>query len=529
MNRTMRDSVFGGVRNIPLGHRRGLSINGAPNSLLHDPVDEKLDLFSANRRSLSVASSDESDVSMKLGKLSLGSVKQPKNGSDDLLSSEGGKHDYDWLLTPPGTPLVSSSNRNESQTTVVAARGAPVVRSISAAKASRFSVSSENNHAVKPARSSSVTRPAPSTSHYSTYSNKSSAILNTSSSSVSSYIRPATPTSRSSISKPSTPSARPSVSRSSTPSKLRPAASPSSVALDKPRPSVSSRPSTPTTSRSQNGPSTTTRIASSRPSTPTSRRNSAPSSSSSVPAAGVPSTPGGRSLSNGRSISSVSRPSSPSPRVRPPPQPPILLVDLPMETPPNLRTSLPDRPLSAGRSRPGVAAKRNEDHHHHQVVPKRQASPVGSRGRIAEPAPAALRARGGQDGWESRRESATQQRPAENGGFGRTISKKSLDVAIRHMDIRNGVRAAVTGTNVFPHSIRQKKSNGNGNGNGISEEENKCSSSDAYESCRYDMFLLKEDVNNTNWLHSIDDAKTDQELLLFDSGFGVVPEPFSPL
>lgn len=36
-------------------------------------------------------------VSVKLGRLSVGSTKQVKNGLDDLLlSSDGGKHDYDW-------------------------------------------------------------------------------------------------------------------------------------------------------------------------------------------------------------------------------------------------------------------------------------------------------------------------------------------------------------------------------------------------------------------------------------------------
>ena len=36
-------------------------------------------------------------VSVKLGRLSLGSAKVGKVGLDDLLSStDGGKHDYDW-------------------------------------------------------------------------------------------------------------------------------------------------------------------------------------------------------------------------------------------------------------------------------------------------------------------------------------------------------------------------------------------------------------------------------------------------
>lgn len=47
-----------GGRNIParMEHRRGLSLNG-----ISKETDENLDLFSRNRRSLSLASSDESD------------------------------------------------------------------------------------------------------------------------------------------------------------------------------------------------------------------------------------------------------------------------------------------------------------------------------------------------------------------------------------------------------------------------------------------------------------------------------------
>lgn len=39
-------------------------------------------------------------VSVKLGKLSVGSAKLAKSGVDDLLSSiDGGKHDYDWYVS----------------------------------------------------------------------------------------------------------------------------------------------------------------------------------------------------------------------------------------------------------------------------------------------------------------------------------------------------------------------------------------------------------------------------------------------
>ncbi|KAL8517000.1 hypothetical protein ACS0TY_015292 [Phlomoides rotata] len=443
----------------------------------------------------------------------------------------------------------------------MAPRNGPLVRSRSTVKASRLSVShSENVHPTRPTRSSSVTRPSVSSSQNSTYSNKSTSILNTSSASVSSYIRPSTPTNRSSlITRPSTPSSRPSLSRSSTPSKPRPALSTSSIDT-KPRPSQNSRPSTPTSrpqiSANLNSPAPRT---TSRPSTPT-RRNLTPSLS---PVSG-PSTPGGRSLTNGRTVASVSRPSSPGPRTRAPPQP-IVLHDFPLDTPPNLRTTLPDRPISAGRSRPGVAltAKGNTDPILNTAsVPRRQSSPVVTRGRLVEHNGRDRTLSNGPraDAVDSRRE-LSSRKPAktttDSTGFGRTISKKSLDMAIRHMDIRNGSNGLrpLTGSNLFPQSIRSTSQkvhpgpasanghisiNSNGsfaeNGNRYSENGNeedrsqscaKLTNVDIYESSRYDMILLKEDLKNANWLHSLDD-KSDQGLL-FDNGFGLLPEPFDPL
>ncbi|XP_059641713.1 uncharacterized protein LOC132283721 [Cornus florida] len=567
MNRSLKESLIGGRSQ----HRRGLSLNG-----ISKDTDENLDLFSRNRRTLSVASSDESDVSVKLGRLSVGSAKPSRNGIDDLLSStDGGKHDYDWLLTPPETPLFPSSDGNESKPAPEGPRRSSTVRADSTAKTSRLSVSQlESNHQSRPTRSSSVTRSSITSSQYSTYSNKSTSILNTSSASVSSYIRPSTPINRSSsASRPSTPTCS-TPSRSSTPSRARRA--PASSSIGETRPSHNSRPSTPT-SRPQipaNLNSPAARSAS-RPSTPT-RRSPAPSLS----VATGPSTSVTRVLSNGRNAAPVSRPSSPGSRVRPPPQP-MVLPDFPLETPPNLRTTLPDRPVSAGRARPGstVTGKRNIETPTPASLPRRQSSPIVTRGRLPEPTGRGRAHANGQAALESRRPAhvselsmrksvKTSTTATESPGLGRTISKKSLDMAIRHMDIRNGTSRIrpVSGTTLFPQSIRsgnpkcQKQtghalsapafvngnipvSNNNGfiseNGNYISrspengtEEYNhrfstKVSELDVYESSRYDAILLKEDLKDMNWLHSVDD-KSDQGPI-FDNGFEPLPEPFGPL
>ncbi|KAL4021464.1 mucin-5AC [Cucumis melo var. makuwa] len=577
MNRNWREPLSGS-RNAPLlsQHRRGHSFTG-----ISRDSDENLDLFSKNRRSLSVtASDDSSDASVKLGRLSVGSVKLAKSGIDDLLSStEGGKHDYDWLLTPPGTPLFPSSSESEVQSTVAAPRSSTLVRSSSTTKASRLSVSqSECNNPSRPVRSSSVSRSSVSTPQYSSYSSNRSAssILNTSSASVSSYIRPSSPSTRSASSaRPSTPSSRSTPSRSSTPSRARP--SPNSPSIEKPRPLQSSRPSTPN-SRPQIPANLSSPAArsNSRPSTPT-RRNSAPSLSSVV---GTPSSTSRVLSTNGRSSTSTSRPSSPSPRVRAAPQP-IVPPDFPLDTPPNLRTTLPDRPISAGRSRPTPSAsvRGSPETTSTVTVPRRAASPTVTRGRITDtPGRGRLNTNGHlSDSPETRRLSSSSdlsgRRPvkastttAESNGFGRSISKKSLDMAIRHMDIRNGpgsVRSG-SGNTLFPHSIRsatsktqsialsnseatdtdyQMSSNNNvdrGNhfhrpsatiGTEGGGENGRFSASlnhlDIYESSRYDAILLKEDLKNTNWLHSADD-KTDLASIL-DNGFEALPEPFGLL
>ncbi|CAI8612955.1 unnamed protein product [Vicia faba] len=589
--RNGRDSLYGSINH----HRRTNTFNNHPNGVStnnnHD--DNTLDLFSNNRRSLSLPSSDDSsDVSVKLGRLSVGGAKPARNGIEDMMASvEGGKHDYDWLLTPPGTPVFPPSE-NESQSTLAPPRRS-LSRSTSTTKASRLSVSqSESNNHSRPARSSSVTRPSISTSHsqynnnYSSNRSSSTNILNTSSASVSSYIRPSSPITRSTSStRPSTPTSRTTPSRASTPSRIR-TVSTSSTA-EKPRPiSQSSRPSTPS-SRPQvpanlHSPSAPSTRSLSRPSTPT-RRSSIPSLSPS--SATSSSTSVGRVPLNGRSSAPSSRPSSPSPRIRAPPQP-VVPPDFPLDTPPNLRTTLPDRPVSAGRSRPGVnTLKGNTSETQASVnMPRRASSPIVSRGRSTEPV---SKSRGFANGnghhadvheprkvshapeVAARRSVKASANTTDNSGFGRNISKKSLDMAIKHMDIRNGSgnHRALSSTTLFPQSIRNStpksqynrgssapptsiEANGNilnkNNGshfdvvNGINRNmikgreiderqySAKLSEIDVYESSRYDALLLKEDLKNTNWLHSVDD-KFDQGSLLFDNGFENLPEPFGLL
>ncbi|KAL8224758.1 hypothetical protein R6Q57_017315 [Mikania cordata] len=566
------------MTNGVLPHRRGMPFTRNNSAENYNASDT--DLFSRNRTGFPASSSDESDLQARLARLSVGSAKPAKSVLDDLLSSnEGGKNDYDWLLTPPGTPLFPSLDAKESHPKPVTARSKSSVRSSSINKTSRLSVSqSESSHpSTRPTRSSSATRPSISSTQFTNYSNRNTNILNTSSASVSSYIRPATPTNRSSASaRGSTPCVtRTTPSRGSTPSRTRP--SPVTTSTDRTtRPSQTTRPSTPSSS---SRPQTPGNLNSpmvrpvSRSSTPT-RRTLTPSLSQST----TSSASGGRGLSsNARTGGSGSRPSSPSPRVRAPPQP-INLPDFSHETPPNLRTTLPDRPLSAGRSRPSGSSTMKGSLEASNIsagIARRHSSPIVTRGRVVEPTGRGRTPGNGHvvENVEPRRTShlpeSMTRKPvklvnSENGtGFGRNISKKSLDMAIKHMDIRNGSVRPLSGSTLFPQSIRSSNirtqpgrtssspgsidcstNNGLGSENGNisngylwnrgqpiddqSPHSSKLSSEiDIYESSRYDAILLKEDLKNTSWLHSADD-KID-EGPLFDNGFESLPEPFGPL
>ncbi|BAF17770.1 putative GPI-anchored protein pfl2 [Oryza sativa Japonica Group] len=589
---------------------------------------------------------------------------------EDLLGAEVGKNDYDWLLTPPGTPRCPVLEVAEKTPSPNILPKRTATRSSSTTRASRLSVSqTENGHSTaptRPARSNSVTRPSIQSTLMS--SSNRTAVLNTSISSVSS--RPTTPSRRSSTvvaPKQSIAASRPVPARSSTPVKTRPSTP------TKTRPSTPVRTRQTANSTSDSAAARTTSAQNSRPSTPTSRSRAMPNSSSgAIPAMSRPgastisatsrsnastisatSRPGssssnvpgisratslssstvpsmsrsssrsstptrqpamrssapavGRSPSVGRSssISSLtssinrpaanggrnsapssapsSRPSSPGPRPRAPVRP-LDIPDFPNETPPNLRTKLPERPLSAGRSRPGMAlgvrSTSNTEPSAASAPVKKVSVPAMSRSKFSDAPSRTPTLTNGRQNRQSERSTVDSQpskvsRPATgtDNGFGMTMSKKSLDMAIRHMDIRQNL-GGIRGASLFPHSIRSTAGKGrparmsdpghtisngdhrhyadNGSTNGhFSGDSNGAlsrnggsstdspdrgsiggketlSELDMYGSSRYEAMLLREDVRNTSWLHGFDDSKPDQSPL-FDHRFEPLPEPFSPL
>ncbi|KAK3160312.1 hypothetical protein QOZ80_1BG0057830 [Eleusine coracana subsp. coracana] len=441
-----------------------------------------------------------------------GVFRRAPGGADDFLNADGGdKNDYDWLLTPPGTPLFPSLEV-ESKRSPVSQAGTPKARPT--ALKSRLA-----NHPDPPSRTNLPLRTASSNSL-----NSASTIRRPSSSGglTSNGSRPSTPTGRPSLtasskgSRPSTPT-----SRATVPAKTGASASRSSTPTSRSSRSTlpSARSATPSTraagpaSRTA-APSGRASVPASRSSTPTSRssipatRSSTPSSRPSIPAQSKPasraatptrrpSAPSAqlgnlaapvRSSSISKPVSTVSRGSSlakaaaptpsrgSSPTVKSRPWKPSEMPGFSLDAPPNLRTSLPERPTSATRGRPGAPSSRSSSVESGPATRPRRQSCSPSRGRTLNGSvpsgssmPAVRRSHhsGGDNvnpvqmgnkmvervvnmrrlvppKHDDQRSSLNSlsgksSNSPDSSGFGRTLSKKSLDMALRHMDIRRSI------------------------------------------------------------------------------------------
>ncbi|KAJ1410607.1 hypothetical protein SESBI_21773 [Sesbania bispinosa] len=123
------------------GHKRGRSLESG---LLFREKDDDLALFnemqSRERESFLLQSSDdlEDSFSTKLRHFSdvnLGISIPGRGETSDLLNADGDKNDYDWLLTPPDTPLFPSLD-DEPPPTNVSSRGRPQSKPISISRSS---------------------------------------------------------------------------------------------------------------------------------------------------------------------------------------------------------------------------------------------------------------------------------------------------------------------------------------------------------------------------------------------------------
>ncbi|XP_042467020.1 cell wall protein RBR3-like isoform X3 [Zingiber officinale] len=397
------------------GLRAGVMTAPAPERTLTKEADEELALFLEMRKQEKErsnkppqnASEIDPPLGSKQGIVTL--FKITKARMDEFLNSDRGKNDYDWLLTPPGTPIVPSSD-TEYRRSPVGSNGTPNARSTMLRSRGHHNIHPQLINAPDPSRDSLLPRPALNSSAMGIRRLSSAGGRNHSGS------RPAMPTGRATIlagpitnSRPSTPTSRATIrSKSQAPP---------------PRSSTPVRSSTPT----------------SRPTVLTTASRS--------------STP-----SRGNSATIKSRPVKPA--------------DIPgfsLDAPPNLRTSLPDRPSSASRGRPGVLSRRSSSvepgpgarPRRQSCSPSRGRAPNGGTQRVnSVQAPSKLQQSGAnvnpiaignkmveltvnmrrlvplkQHDYRSTNSSLSTRSSLSPGstGFGRSLSKQSLDMAFRHM------------------------------------------------------------------------------------------------
>ncbi|XP_073036311.1 uncharacterized protein [Primulina eburnea] len=471
---------------------------------MKDNKDEDLALFremrkqDKDRNSLLSQNSDELDSSMEMvsGGSPLFNIPSAtaapvrKTCRDDFLNSGNDKNDYEWLLTPPGTPLFPSLEM-ESHKTVMSQLGPP--KANPTALKSRL----ETPQPESSARSNLSSRQAASSPGL----NTSTGGLRRPSSSGGPGSRPATPTGRQTVSTQSRStsivSTRPSLATStkttstssskitSTTSKPTRSATPTSrPALTSTKPIAPPRSITPT-SRSTIRSSTPTRssvpasYSVPRAATPTRRpmTGSSMTSSTVISVKSVISSPSvSKSVSTSDKNLAPMRPSSPV--TRPKPWKPSDMPGFSLDAPPNLRTSLSDRPPSVTRGRPGAPSSRSSSIEPVSNGRIRCQSRSPARGRppngvihnsgssVPVPAVNRLRAKANdnvspvligtkmvdrvmnmrklippkQDDRHSPRSNVSGKSASpDSAGFGRMLSKKSLDMAMRHMDIRRTI------------------------------------------------------------------------------------------
>ncbi|VVB02818.1 unnamed protein product [Arabis nemorensis] len=497
-------------------------------SLMADK-DEELSLFLEMRRrekeqdNLLLSNPDEFETPLgsKPGtspvfNISSGAPARKAAAPDDFLNSEGDKNDYEWLLTPPGTPLFPSlemeSHRNTmSQTGDSKSRPATLTSRLansSTESASMNHLTSRQATSSPGLSSSSGASRRPSSSggpgsRPATPTGRSSTLTNNSKSS-----RPSTPTSRATVSsttRPSLTNSRSTASATTKPTPMSRSASSSRLTPTASKPTISTARSAGSATRSTT--STATKSAGpSRSTTPLSRstaRSSTPTSRPTLPPLKTISrsaTPTRRPISSASAVTTTAKPtisqikpSSPaakpmptpsktpvsrgaSPTVRSRPWKPSDMPGFSLETPPNLRTTLPERPLSATRGRPGAPSPRSGSvepggptggrPRRQSCSPSRGRAPMYSSGssvpavnrgyskandnispvlmgtkmveRVINMRKLAPPRSDDNKGSPHGNLSAKSSSP-DSAGFGRSLSKKSLDMAIRHMDIRRTI------------------------------------------------------------------------------------------
>ncbi|PKI34522.1 endochitinase A-like isoform X2 [Punica granatum] len=365
-----------------------------------------------------------------------------KMGADEFLNLGNDKNDLLWLLSPPGSPLLNTVKPEECDplnSRILNSTARPTTPTSSVPNVQPDPASK------KPTESKNSSLPCESKSSINSSKKSSSSGL------LSSTNRRA-----------STPAGRPTVPATTKPSR---SSTPSRVAT---RPS-STKPVGPSATAPRS--STPTRFAA-RSSTPTRRSSSpAPNSTSKQSVPGVQSSvqsstssvvaPKGqvRSSSAIKSRAAVPRaatpPSSTAPSSDPRPCKPSAGAS-PFVNNKNLKSSLPRRPVSASKVRPSASLNdksfppiksrrplnENDDVNPVMMGTKMVERIVNMR-KLAPPK---------QDAHLGPHEnlSSNHSSSMESSGFGRSLSKKSLDMAMRHMDIRGSIPGKVNRVRTGP-------------------------------------------------------------------------------
>ncbi|XP_024011866.1 uncharacterized serine-rich protein C215.13 [Eutrema salsugineum] len=391
----------------------------------------------------------------KSSKTTMSSQRYPlrRTAADNFLYSDNDneKSDYDWLVTPPGSP--SKSLRYQLD--------APDANPMVLKSQLENCLEEERDNTLSKNQTIGLKRPSSSNSSRSTSRPSTPAT------------RSMTPTSRvnstaarATLTSSSTTSSSRSTSRPSTPTR-RPSSSGTSRAT-----STAARATSTSTSTAQQTTGTATSTRSS--SRPMSAPNTKPGSRPSTPTRRPPNPTGTSTVLRSKPTKPVCKP-APSPTLRSRPWEPYEMPGFSLEAPSNLRTTLPDRPrtASSGRSTIAFGASSSRSASKERAVARRQScspsrnrAPIGNaneavpllRGRRAKTsnndgglispvakgdqmvervvnvrklAPPRLTENGGRGGKKLSSES-------DGLGFGRNLSKSSFDMALRHKDIKRG-------------------------------------------------------------------------------------------
>ncbi|CAH2074575.1 unnamed protein product, partial [Thlaspi arvense] len=424
-----------------------------------DRDEEKLVMFLEMRRL------ENGSGHCKSSTTTMSSQRYPlrRTAADNFLYSESEKSDYDWLVTPPGSPSKSQIDANPM------------------ALESQLEKCREEDRDNKSSRNQTIGLKRPSSSNSSRSTSRPSTPVTRSTTPTSRAARATLTSSSTSSSRPSTPARRPSTSGTSRTATSTAARAPlTSFSTSSAR--STSRPCTPTRRPSSSGTSranlatarTTTGTGTGTGTATSTRSNTRPMSSPSTRPGLRSSTPTRRPPTpTGSSTVLRSKPTkpAPSPTLRSRPWEPYEMPGFSLEAPSNLRTTLRDRPQTASSSRTkafGASSSRSRSSSIESATERRQScSPSRNRTAIGNangPGPL-LRGRraktsnndggltlishvakgnhemvervvnvtenGGRGGGKS-------SSGSDGFGFGRDLSKSSFDMALRHMDIKRG-------------------------------------------------------------------------------------------